>query len=81
MYIYLPLFVPHFTIVKATYYLFSLQNMARSEQISLGTLSLSSKSCSFLTHPYKVLMAYMNTNGLKGKRDGRIIDCFEREYQ
>lgn len=30
---------------------------------------------------YKVLMAYMNTNGLKGKWDGRIIDCFEKTYE
>lgn len=34
-----------------------------------------------IPNAYKVLMAYMNTNGLKGKWDGRIIDCFEREYE
>lgn len=34
-----------------------------------------------IPNAYKVLMAYMNTNGLKGKWDGRIIDCFESEYE
>lgn len=34
----------------------------------------SVRSGCFLTHPHKVLMAYMNTNRLKGKWDGRIID-------
>ena len=33
-----------------------------------------------IPNAYKVLMAYMNTNGIKGKWDGHIIDCFEREY-
>ncbi len=33
-----------------------------------------------IPNAYKVLMAYMNTNGLKGKWDGRLLDCFEREY-
>lgn len=34
-----------------------------------------------IPNAYKVLMAYMNTNGLKGKWDGHLIDCFEKEYE
>ena len=34
-----------------------------------------------IPNAYKVLMAYMKTNGYKGKWDGHIIDCFEREYE
>ena len=33
-----------------------------------------------IPNAYKVLMAYMKTNGYKGKWDGHIIDCFEKEY-
>lgn len=29
---------------------------------------------------YKILMAYMKTNGARQKRDKKIIPCFEKEY-
>lgn len=33
-----------------------------------------------IPNAYKVLLAYMKTNGYRGKWDGHIIDCFEKEY-
>ena len=33
-----------------------------------------------IPNAYKVLMVYMQANSYKGKWDGHIIDCFEKEY-
>lgn len=34
-----------------------------------------------IPNAYKVLMTYMNMNGIKHKWDKNVIDCFEKEYE
>ena len=33
-----------------------------------------------IPNAYKTLLAYMKTNGINGKYDKGLIDCFEKEY-
>lgn len=53
----------------------------RQRYIAITIKAPHTASFDLIPNAYKVLMAYMNTNGLKGKWDGRLIDCFEKEYE
>lgn len=47
------------------------------------TINLSQSSLSafrLIPDAYKVLMTHMKMNGIKQKRDKKVLDCFEREY-
>lgn len=57
-----------------------IQLYCMSKAVSPRSLKLY-KTYVLIPNAYKVLMAYMNTNGLKGKWDGHLIDCFEKEYE
>ena len=52
----------------------------KQRYIAITIKAPQSATFELIPNAYKVLMAYMKTNGYKGKWDGHIIDCFEKEY-
>ena len=52
----------------------------RQRYIAITIKSPFTAPFDLIPNAYKVLMAYMNTNGLKGKWNGHMLDCFEKVY-
>lgn len=48
--------------------------------ITISFAKTSQSPFQSIPNAYKILMTYMKTNGIRHKRDKKVISCFEKEY-